>query len=80
METKEQHYEIVIEHSTPDNPNISIDVEKGNLKVVLNGYRLFNTMANKEAILIALNDKVGEIIQKHLDKEAESETDRKEMR
>ena len=71
---QEQHYEIVIEHGQRDTPNISVEAERGNVKVVLNGSRLFNTLANKDTILVALNDKLTELLQKHLDNEANRET------
>lgn len=74
MMTEEKHYEIVIEHGQNNTPNISVEAENGDVKVVLNGNRLYNTMANKDTILVALNDKLTELLQKHLESEATRET------
>lgn len=71
---KEQHYEIVVEHGQTDTPNISVEAEKGLVRVILNGGLLFNTLANKDTILVALNDKLTELLQKHLQTEAQRET------
>jgi hypothetical protein len=75
MNELQKHYEIVIEHDNPDKPNISVEAENGEIKVVFNGYRLFNTLAEKDTILVALNDKLSEILQKHLIKQANEETE-----
>lgn len=74
MMKQEKHYEIVLEHGEPNKPNISIEAEKGLVRVVLNQGLLFNTLANKDTILVALNDKLTELLERHLETEAQRES------
>ncbi len=80
MLQEEQPYEIIIEQEDPDKPNIEVDIESDNIKVTLNGYRLFSTMAMVEPTLVALNEKIKELIQKHLEEKAGNETSQRNGR
>lgn len=70
-----QPYEIIVENENPKNPNITVEAEGEKLKISLNGFKLFNTLANKDGILVALNDKLTELTQKHLKSQAQQETE-----
>ena len=74
MKELNKQYEIVVEHGHNHTPNIVVTAERGEVKVVLNGSLLFNTLANKDTILVALNDKLSELLQRHLETEAKRET------
>ena len=74
MNELNKQYEIVIEHGQTNTPNIVVEAEKGVVKIVLNGGLLFNTLANKDTILVALNDKLSELLERHLETEAKRET------
>ena len=73
---EEAQYEIIVEKGNPDTPNLRIeaDMEKG-VKIIVNGHRLFNTFAHKDAILVGLNDKLTELLKRHIDSQAVKETD-----
>jgi len=77
---QEQEYEFILNRENPDSPNITIDAEMTKIKIVLNAHKLYNTMANIETILVGLNDKTKELIQKHLMAEAFKETEQRENR
>jgi hypothetical protein len=70
-----QPYEIIISKGNPKGPNISVEAENKSIRIRLNGYKIFNTLANYEAILVALNDRIKEIIKKHLEGQAKDETE-----
>lgn len=71
-----QPYEIIIEKADETKPNMVIEAHKGQIKIVFNECRLFNTLANIDAILVALNDKTKELIKDHLKTMAKEETDK----
>ena len=74
MIKSEQSYEIIVEKENPNKPNIEISViEDRIIQIKLNGYKLFGTLANIEPILVALNDKIKELIQRHLQAQAQKE-------
>lgn len=74
---KDQKYEFILDRENPDKPNIEVTAEDGNVKIVLNAFRLFNTLSNIETILVGLNDKSKELIQKHLIAKAMDETEQR---
>ena len=63
---EEQQYEFILDRENPDKPNIMIEADDGIVRIIVNGYKLFNTLANIGTILVGLNDKTKELIQKHL--------------
>ena len=74
-------YEVIISKENADAPNIAIDAEvNGKVKIVLNAFKIYNTMATLEVILVGLNDKVKELIQQYLDKQAFTETELRKQR
>lgn len=56
-----------------DQPNIKVYAEGGFIRVAFNQERVFNTMYSKDMILLALNKKLIELIQKHLGKMSSKE-------
>lgn len=71
---EERQYEFILDRENPDNPNIIVNADEGVIKIVMNAYKMFNTLAFIETILVGLNDKTKELIQKHLLSKAMEET------
>jgi len=74
MIKNESVYEIIIAKESPDVPNIIVEIENERVKITFNSYRMFNTLSQKDAVLIALNEKLTDILDKHLKTEAKHET------
>ena len=61
-----QKYSIRVSSENENLPNIQINIENNNISIILNHYRIFNTMANLETVLVALNDNIKGLIRQHL--------------
>ena len=59
---KDKQYEFILDRENPDKPNIIVEADEGFIKIVINGYKLYNTLANIQTILVGLNDKTAELI------------------
>jgi hypothetical protein len=64
---------IKVEEHKPHEPNIKVHCITDNIEINFNSHKLFNTLANKDRILSAMNKKLNELLQKHLDKRAAEE-------
>jgi hypothetical protein len=70
-----QPYKFEINNDEPDAPNIVVEAEGADVKIVINGYKMFNTLANREIIILGLNDKLKELVEKHLQTKAYQESE-----
>ena len=69
-----ENFEVVISKDNPDAPNVIIEGDiKNGVRLTLNAYKIYNTMALLTPMAVALDSKVKDLIQKHLVKQAGKE-------
>lgn len=64
----------------PEMPNMDITAIGSTVIVNINSHKLFNTLADMDIILVGLNSKLKELLQKHLDSNAKKEVEILKMR
>ena len=71
---REELYKFEVDKNDADAPNIRVYADKGEIRIVANAFKLFNTMRNIKIVLLGLNDKINELIQMHLNSQAKTES------
>lgn len=63
-----------------NSPNIKVEIKDGEVQLFFNSCRLFNTLANRETIVVGINEKLIELNQKFLEEKAKEEEKDREGR
>ena len=59
-----------------ENPHLTLDIEHGIISLNLNSFKIFDLLANREAVVGIINKKLNELVQKYLEKAASREKER----
>jgi len=59
-----------------DKPHLSLNIEHGVISLNLNGYKVFELLANRETVVGLINKKLNELVQKYLEKASIREKER----
>lgn len=78
MNNTQFDFKVVFSHDFSKHPNISIYVEDNEIKVFLNGNKLYSTLLNVDQILEALDFKCKNLLKRHLEDQARKQALQKE--